>query len=329
MLPDKSKISIGDNEQKIKAFINDLIIAPRKALLSWSEITSQTPAAKIGYLGQHLASLITGVKGTSSGARGDDLEDGTEVKSCNKVDQVDKCKDCGSRVMRHEEMCPDCGSANIERRNDSKWLFSIRDEHELEQYLNLDRVLLILMDYPKFADNDFSDIRISAFEIYPKEERMKVFGELITNHYRNIYREKADKGRKTNPMNLHPFLFQFHKCNPLPVFEAVIKDIDVNPEIVINKLVPPGHERGADMEPVPMPSCLLKPKEWDCLLEKLDFNKEIKPAFKKDTTFEDFKKMSSKAKSEVMPFLNEKQRGAIPLREIVSVTQKQHYSRKK
>lgn len=61
MIPDKSKISIDDNEQKIKAFIDDLIITPRKALLSWSDITNQTPAAKIGYLGQHLASLVTGV----------------------------------------------------------------------------------------------------------------------------------------------------------------------------------------------------------------------------------------------------------------------------
>lgn len=65
----------------------------------WAEITNQTPAAKIGYIGQHLASLITGVKGTGSGARGDDLADKTEVKSCNKTDQADKCKNCGARVV--------------------------------------------------------------------------------------------------------------------------------------------------------------------------------------------------------------------------------------
>lgn len=62
----------------------------RAGLRKWSKLTNQTPAAKIGYLGQHLASLITGVSGIGSGARGDDLSDGTEVKSSNKVGQVDE-----------------------------------------------------------------------------------------------------------------------------------------------------------------------------------------------------------------------------------------------
>lgn len=35
------------------------------------------------------------------------------------------------------------------------------------------------MDYPGFKANDFNDIRICSFEIYPKETRMKVFGELL------------------------------------------------------------------------------------------------------------------------------------------------------
>lgn len=311
----------------IKGFIDDLIIRPRKSLLYWSRVTNQTPAAKIGYIGQHLASLITGIKGTRSGARGDDLEDGTEVKSCNKIDQVDRCKVCKGRVMRHDKVCPHCGSTDILRKNDSKWLFSVRDEYELKQYLSLDRVLLILMDYPHFYANDFSDIRISAFEIYPKEERMKVFGELICNHYHNIYRPKADSGYKTNPMNLHPWSFQFYKCNPIPVFETVIKDIDGNPEITINKLVPPESERGESMEPAPMPTHLLKANEWKCLLESLDFDTEIKPSLKRDVTEKEFIRMNVTSKSEVLPFLNERQRGAIPLREIVSVTQKGHYSR--
>lgn len=329
MLPDRKRISIGDNEAKIKDFISDLIIRPRKSLLHWSEITNQTPAAKIGYLGQHLASLITGVKGVGSGARGDDLEDGTEVKSCNKTDQLDKCNGCGGRVMRYNDECPHCGSTDIKRRNDSKWLFSVRSEHELQQYLSLDRVLLILLDYPHFDDSDYSDIRISAFEIYPKEERMKVFGELITNHYRNIYRPKADKGEKTNPMNLHPWSFQFYKCNPILVFEAVVKDIDGNPEIRINKLVRPETERGIDMETIPMPSCLLRTEEWNSLLENLDFDTEIKPYFKEDTTLGKFKRMKLADKSEIMPFLNEKQRDVIPLRDIVSLKQNKHYSRNK
>lgn len=327
MRPDINKIKIDDNQVKIKAFVEELIIRPRKSLLYWSEVTNQTPAAKIGYLGQHLASLITGVKGTRSGARGDDLEDGTEVKSCNKIDQADKCRHCGSRVMRHDTLCPVCGSSGIERKDDSKWLFSVRDEHELEQYLGLDRVLLLLMDYPGFAAGDFSDIRLSAFEIYPKEERMKVFNELIGNHYYNIYRPKADRGVKTNPMNLHPWSFQFYKCNPILVFRGFIRAVDTSPEMFIDKFVPPCMERGADMPSLPMPSCLLKGEEWNCMLERLDFETEIRPSFITDVTELCFSGMDMKNKSKVMPFLNERQREVIPLRKIVSSVQKTRYKR--
>ena len=199
MRPNREFITIDNNLELVEQFLNELIVSPKRLLRNWASITNQTPAAKIGYIGQHLASLLTGVKGTRTGARGNDLEDGTEVKSCNKIDQADKCKDCGSRVLRMEAACPNCGSTNIVRKADSKWLFSVKSEDELTQYLNLDRIVLILMDYPRFMCNDFSDIRICAFEIYPKEERMKVFRELISNHYWNIYRPKADKGEKTNP----------------------------------------------------------------------------------------------------------------------------------
>ena len=169
MLPKSEFISISDNLNLVTTFLQEVIISPKKTLTAWAKITNQTPAAKIGYVGQHLASLITGVKGTGTGARGDDLADGTEVKSCNKIDQVDKCKDCGERVLRIEDICSSCGSKNIDRKDDSKWLFTIRDEHELNQYLQMDRVFLLLLDYPKFDLDDFNDIRISAFEIYPME----------------------------------------------------------------------------------------------------------------------------------------------------------------
>ena len=89
MIPKSEFITIDNNLEKIENFINEIIIAPKHALKRWAVITNQTPAAKIGYIGQHLTSLITGVQGTGSGARGDDLADGSEVKSCNKVDQAD------------------------------------------------------------------------------------------------------------------------------------------------------------------------------------------------------------------------------------------------
>lgn len=327
MIPARNMITIDDNINKIVKFINDIIITPRQALLYWAGITNQTPAAKIGYIGQHMASLITGVSGTRSGARGDDLADGTEVKSCNKIDQADKCNNCGIRVMRHDSTCPNCGSNNIDRKDDSKWLFSVRDEYELNQYHNLDRILLLLMDYPGFDNNDFSDIRISAFEIYPKEERMRVFNELLDNHYWNIYRPKANEGGKTNPMNFHPWSFQFYKCNPLLVFQCLIKNIDTDPHIQINQYVKPDCERGNNIKTLPMPTSLLKKNEWEILLSTADFQNDIRPLLSQNVTEHEFLQMNFAGKKSILPFLDEKLRGIIPLRKIVSIRQKNHYRR--
>lgn len=327
MKPNVKLITIDDNLSKITAFINDVIINPRKSLRYWSSITNQTPAAKIGYIGQHLASLITGMPGTRSGARGDDLVDGTEVKSCNKIDQADKCKDCGNRVMRTDPVCPVCGSGNIDRKDDSKWLFSIRDEFELKQYHSLDRVFLLLMDYPDFDKGYFSDIRISAFEIYPKEERMNVFNELIDNHYWKIYRPKADTGGKTNPMNLHPWSFQFYKCNPIMTFQCLIKDIDGTPQTEVAYFVSPESRRSEKYESIPMPSSLLKESEWSTLLSIANYENDIRPLLSHHISKEDFEQGNIRMKSTLLPFLDEKLRGYIPLRPIVSTRQKIHYHR--
>lgn len=327
MLPNSTLITIDDNLSQVERFLNEIIITPRRQLKQWATITNQTPAAKIGYIGQHLASLITGVRGTGSGARGDDLADGTEVKSCNKIDQADKCKDCKSRVLRQENVCGNCGSTRIERKDDSKWLFSVRSQEELDQYLNMNRILLILLDYPRFKENDFQDIRICAFEIYPQEQRMSVFRELISNHYYNIYRPKADNGAKTNPMNLHPWSFQFYKCNPIKTFECIIKNIDADATIEIQQFTDPQAERNSSMETEPMPTHLLENKEWDALLQKASFKKIS--ALMKDSNMKksDFVKLSLAEKAEVLPSLNEELRNLIPLREIKSVTQTTQYHR--
>lgn len=336
MKPDPRHITINDNIEKIKSFINEIIIAPKHALTRWAMITNQTPAAKIGYIGQHLTSLITGVPGTGSGARGDDLADGSEVKSCNKVDQADKCRDCGARVLRVETTCSACGSTNIIRKDDSKWLFSIRDQHELDQYKNLDRVVLLLMDYPKFDENDFKDIRITVFEIYPKDARMSVFDDLISNHYYNIFIPKQDANQKTNPMNLHPWSFQFYKCNPIKTFECTIENIDTNPVILIESYVEPSRERDNSLTPIPMPSTLLKTGEWVEMLSKADFDKEVSPLISRAFLQEQgitaisrtqFLQLSGPNKIKALPYLDQKLRDYISLRPIVSVRQHEHYQR--
>lgn len=55
-----------------EALIKDLYIDLRAKVNAWSKITQQTPQARMGYVGQHLVSVVTGYPGGKTGARGYD-----------------------------------------------------------------------------------------------------------------------------------------------------------------------------------------------------------------------------------------------------------------
>lgn len=330
MIPNQDLIKIDNNIEQIVKFLQDLIIKPRVDIRYWSEITKQTPTLKIGYIGQHLSSLILGMEGGRTGARGHDIIDGTEVKSCTKVDQSDKCKDCGERLMRSEIVCFNCGSENIKRNDDSKWLFSIRSLDELNQYKQLDRVFLLISDYPNFRNNDFTSVRFEAFEIYPKNERMKNFNYLIDNHYNNIYLPKVNNGQKTNPMNLHPYMIQFYLCNPIKIFSCIIDKIDTNPDIEIHKYIEPSIDR-TNLESESMPVVLLNYNELISFISNNDFETIVKPNLTDSTQTKEQLLNSIKKDKKTwvsnIPYLNENAKNTISLRDIVSLTQGSNYSR--
>lgn len=200
MKPDNTFISITDNIFHIQDFLREIIISPRTNIIKWSRITNQTPNLKIGYPAQHLASLITGVKGTATGARGDDLCDKTEVKACSRIDSLDKCKKCGNNVMRSQKSCSYCGSDEIKRTNDSKWLIGIRNEKELTMYLDeIPRVLFIISDYPEFEQGNYDKIRIASYEIWNQSQRARNFRRLLEDYYYKIYLEHIKKNPNKNP----------------------------------------------------------------------------------------------------------------------------------
>lgn len=86
-----------------EALIKDLYIDLRAKVNAWSKITQQTPQARMGYVGQHLVSVVTGYPGGKSGARGYDLviddERHGEIKTCYRVDQLGSCNACGAVVL--------------------------------------------------------------------------------------------------------------------------------------------------------------------------------------------------------------------------------------
>lgn len=124
-----------------EALIKDLYIDLRAKVNAWSKITQQTPQARMGYVGQHLVSVVTGYPGGKSGARGYDLviddERHGEIKTCYRVDQLGSCNACGAVVSSLETECAVCSSTSINRKDDSKWLIAIRNNDEFAKLLDV------------------------------------------------------------------------------------------------------------------------------------------------------------------------------------------------
>lgn len=138
----------------VNALLNDLYIELRRKVNYWSALTDQTAQARMGYIGQHLVSAVTGFKGGKSGARGKDLvissSEYAEIKTCSRVDQLGVCRSCHSPVSPIETKCSFCSSDAIERREDSKWLISISEEYPSSSALIDSEDILININKPNY-----------------------------------------------------------------------------------------------------------------------------------------------------------------------------------
>ena len=272
MKPLPEHITLHDNVTNLRTMLFELILRPRRDLAKWATITKQTPNIKIGYPGQHLASLVTGVEGARTGARGHDLSDGSEVKSCSRVDQLDKCKACNAAVSRIEETCPECRSTDIKRNNDSKWLFTVKNDDEVATLLDrVPRVVLILSDYPNYDAADWTTLQFQVFELWPQHPRHSHFRTLIQNYFRNIFLPHIAKDpRKTPaPKNFWPYSFQFFMSNPVRTFHCIVTDALNDPQLNVLEYVEPDIDR-ATIEPVPMPLETLHESERTLLRQRVD-----------------------------------------------------------
>ena len=149
--------------------IRDLYIDLRRRINGWAAITKQTAQARMGYVGQHLVSIVTGHPGGRSGARGRDLvmspAEYGEIKTCYRVDQLGKCNNCGAAAASIEQECSECGSDDIKRNDDSKWLISIRHNDEYASILEPKVYYLVLFDFENMQKPDM--VRASIWSVDP------------------------------------------------------------------------------------------------------------------------------------------------------------------
>ena len=204
-----------------EALLRDLYIDLRSKVNEWSKITFQTPQARMGYIGQHLASVVTGYPGGRSGARGYDLvmENGAfgEIKTCYRVDQLGKCKSCGAVVSSIETYCASCGSKDIERKDDSKWLIGLRNEKEFEEVLDPFRYYFVLFEFCDIKSEKDHDIEASIWEVDPLN---KGFAFCMIDYYLNI----RAKSRSHAPFDMWPHSLKFLLTKPTVIYKAIIHD---------------------------------------------------------------------------------------------------------
>lgn len=204
-----------------EALIKDLYIDLRSKVNAWSEITYQTPQARMGYVGQHLVSVVTGYPGGKSGARGYDLvmNNGSygEIKTCYRVDQLGSCRNCGAVVSSLETECSACRSKNIDRRDDSKWLISLRNDTEFAEVIEPKTYYFVLFEFADLLDPSNNDIEASIWEVDPLN---KGFAYCMVDYYLNIRARSTSKA----PFNMWPHEFKFSLTKPQLIYKAVIKN---------------------------------------------------------------------------------------------------------
>ncbi|MCD7847333.1 MAG: MamI family restriction endonuclease [Oscillospiraceae bacterium] len=216
-----------------EALIKDLYIDLRAKVNRWSKITCQTPQARMGYVGQHLVSVVTGYPGGKSGARGYDLIMGEsfygEIKTCYKVDQLGACNRCGAVVSSLETACAACGSTDINRKDDSKWLISLRNDDEFEKVIEPTRYYFVLfeLEEPKSPVNH--NIVASIWEVNPKE---KGFAFCMVDYYLNI----RATSKSHAPFNMWPHEFKFALTKPTLIYRSIIDSDDTIHTIVFPSL---------------------------------------------------------------------------------------------
>lgn len=201
-----------------EALIKDLYIDLRAKVNKWSKITKQTPQARMGYIGQHLVSVVTGYPGGKSGARGYDLiisdSEHGEIKTCYRVDQLGSCNQCSAVVSSLETECARCGSTNICRKDDSKWLISIRNNEDFEKILDPKYYYFVLFEFESIVDST-NNIIASIWEVNPKN---KGFAYCMIDYYLNI----REKSKSKAPFNMWPHSFKFALTEPKLIYRARI-----------------------------------------------------------------------------------------------------------
>lgn len=173
----------------------------------------------MGYIGQHLTSIVTGYPGGKSGARGYDLilpnHEHAEIKTCYRVDQLGSCNACKAVVSSIENLCSSCASDNILRKDDSKWLITISNDEEFEIVLEPKYYYFVLLEYEELNNTQNRNIIASIWKV---DSEAKGFGYCLIDYYLNIRAASKSKA----PFNMWPYQLKFYLTKPELIYRSII-----------------------------------------------------------------------------------------------------------
>lgn len=171
-----------------------------------------------GFMGEFLASLITGKKGTASAGMGFDLSDGIKADESKLAVLVRAavCNECGEKVLFFKETCS-CGSTDFKYPSDSRW--GIDSKAGIEYKEQLDKYILQVI---KPINNSF-DCKEFIYEAFLVDAKNKYFTEYLMNQYLN--------SPKSNNCNLLPYSFDFYRAEPIKVVSLKITLNELNSNI--------------------------------------------------------------------------------------------------
>ena len=178
-----------------------------------------------GFMGEFLASLITGKKGTASAGSGFDLSDGNKADEAKLAILVraSVCTECGNKVLFFKEKC-ECGCSKFKFPNDSR--FSMDSKAGIEYKEQLDKYVVQVI---KPVVNSFNCTEF-IYEAFLIDAKNKYFTEYLMNQYIN--------SNKSNNCNLLPYSYDFYRAEPVKVISIKISlnKNDSNIECLFYKL---------------------------------------------------------------------------------------------
>ncbi|WP_322937598.1 MamI family restriction endonuclease [Nocardioides bizhenqiangii] len=157
-----------ERERLCARLLQQQVVDQRRFLHYWRDLTLQPAQIDTGYIGQMLVSLVTGLVGGGMRGKGLDMEDGSEIKSANFLDSLDRR---GAAAPR--------------------WNFQANNLPAMEALLDVPAIYLCSIDV-----NLNDKVRVRVWRLRPAEHR--IFAERYIRWIEDFGKPKLADPRRPN-----------------------------------------------------------------------------------------------------------------------------------